>query len=119
MFRKSIATLFLFAILNATTHAATTNLDDVINDIRHRSAEINYRTPDAEKQVAFGTLIANANQASESFPNRAEPLIWKAIVLASAAKIEGGLGALSKVKEARDDLLIAEKINPNALNGSI
>jgi tetratricopeptide (TPR) repeat protein len=119
MLRKSIATLFLFVALNASSYAASTNLDDVISDIGHRWAEISYRTPDTEKQAAFGTLMASAKQASESFPNRAEPLIWKAIVLASAAKIEGGLGALSKVKEARDDLFIAEKINPNALNGSI
>lgn len=119
MFRKPIATLFLLVFLNASGHAASSNLDDAISDVGHRWAEITYQTPDNEKQAAFNGLIANAKQVSESFPNRAEPLVWQAIVLASAAKVEGGLGALSKVKQARDDLLIAEKINPTALNGSI
>jgi len=119
MFRKSIATLFLFSVLNASGYAAPSNLDDAVSDIGHRWAAITYQTPGNEKQAAFNGLIANAKQVSESFPNRAEPLIWQAIVLSSAAKVEGGLGALSKVKEAGDDLLIADKIDPNALNGSI
>ena len=119
MLRKSIAALFLFAALNVASHATPTNLEDAIADIGHRWAKISYQTPDAEKQAAFSTLIANAKQVSEAFPDRPEPLIWQAIVLASAAKVEGGLGALSKVKEARDDLLAAEKINPNALDGSV
>ena len=119
MFRKSIVTLILFVFVNASSYAAPSNLDDAVSDIGHRWAAVTYQTPDTEKQAAFNGLIANAKQVSESFPSRAEPLVWQAIVLASAAKAEGGLGALSKVKEARDDLLIAEKIDPNALNGSI
>jgi tetratricopeptide (TPR) repeat protein len=119
MLRKSIATLVLLAGLNAAALAAQTNLDDAIADIGHRWAAVTYHTADNEKEAAFRTLIANARQVSQSYPGRAEPLIWQAIVLASAAKAEGGLGGLSKAKEARDLLLAAEKINPAALNGSV
>ena len=119
MFRKSIAALVLFASLNAASMAASPTLDDAIADIGHRWAKVSFRTPEAEQDTAFRPLIAQAQQLSQAFPDRAEPMIWHAIILASAAKAEGGLGALSKAKEARDLLLAAEKINPTALNGSV
>ncbi|HSE13008.1 MAG TPA: hypothetical protein VLB69_10275 [Rudaea sp.] len=55
----------------------------------------------------------------QSFPGKTEPLIWEAIVLASAAGTEGGLSALHKARQSRDLLLAAESIDPNAMNGSI
>jgi tetratricopeptide (TPR) repeat protein len=45
--------------------------------------------------------------------------VWLAIVLSTDAGVTGGFGALGKVKEARRQLEAAEKINPDALNGSI
>ena len=119
MYLKSIATLVLFAGLNAASLAAPANLDDAISDEGHRWAKISYHTPDAGKEAAFVPLIAYSQQVSESFPGRAEPLVWQAIILSSAAKAQGGLGALGKVKDARDYLLAAEKIDPTALNGSV
>ena len=38
----------------------------------------------------------------KQYPGRAEPLVWKAIVLSTHAGAKGGLGALSMVREARD-----------------
>jgi tetratricopeptide (TPR) repeat protein len=119
MYQKSIATLLLFAGLNAASFAAQPTLDDAIADVSHRWAKVSYQTPEAGREAAFGPLIAHAQEVAQSFPGRAEPMIWEAIVLSSAAKAEGGLGALSKVKEARDLLLAAERINPAALNGSV
>ena len=119
MFKKSIATLVLFAGLNAASYAAPPTLDDAIADIGHRWAKVSYQTPEAAREAAFDPLISHAQQVVQSYPGRAEPMIWEAIVLSSAAKAEGGLGALSKAKQARDLLLAAEKINPTALNGSV
>jgi len=119
MFRKSIATLVLFASLNAAGMAAQPNLDDAIADVGHRWAKVSYQTPESEREAAFRPLITQAQKLSQTFPGKAEPLIWQAIVLASAAKAEGGLGGLSKAKDARDCLLAAEKINPAALDGSV
>jgi tetratricopeptide (TPR) repeat protein len=119
MFRKSIATLILFASLNAAGMAAQPNLDDAIADIGHRWAKVSYQIPEAGREAAFAPLIAQAQQLTQIFPGKAEPLIWLAIVLASAAKAEGGLGGLGKAKDARDYLLAAEKINPAALDGSV
>ena len=119
MFRTSLATLVLFASLTTAGFAAQPTLDDAIADLGHRWARVSYQTPEGGREAAFGPLIAHAQQVAQSFPGRAEPLIWEAIVLSSAAKAEGGLGALGKVKQARDLLLAAEKIDPAALNGSI
>lgn len=119
MFLKSIATLILFASLNVASLAAQADLETAIADLGHHWAKITYHTPDDEKDAAFHSLIATAQQVSQSYPGTAEPLIWQAIVLASAAKTEGGLSGLSKAKAARELLLAAEKINPAALNGSV
>ncbi len=119
MYMKPIATLLLFASLNTAGLAAQPSLDDAIAEESHRWARVSYHLPEADREAAFRTLIANAQQVSLAFPGRAEPLIWQAIILSSAAKVQGGLGALSKVKEARDLLLSAERIDPVALNGSI
>jgi len=119
MIQSTFAALVLFAVLNATSHAAQPTMDETVADIGHRWAKVSYQTPDTEKEAAFRSLITTSQQVTQSFPERAEPMIWQAIVLASAAKAEGGLGALSKAKEARDVLLAAEKINPNALDGSV
>ena len=119
MLKKSLATLVLFASLNAASFAAQPTLDDAIADLGHRWAKISYHVPDTEKDGAFLPLIAHAQQVAQSFPGRAEPMIWQAIILASTAKAEGGLSGLSKAKEARDLLLAAERINPAALDGSV
>jgi len=117
MYRRPTAALFLCAVLSVTAYAGP-ELDSAVVDLAHGWAKISYKTPDSEKDAAFRNLIAKSRQVSQDFPARAEPMIWQAIILASAAKAEGGLSALSKAKEARDLLLAAEKINPGALNGS-
>jgi tetratricopeptide (TPR) repeat protein len=119
MYRKTIATVLLIAGLSGTALAVPANLDEAIVDIAHRWAKVSYQVPEAEREAAFNGVINEAKQVAQAFPGKAEPLVWQAIVLSSAAKAQGGLGALSKVKEARDLLLTAEKINPTALDGSV
>ena len=119
MFCKTIASVLLLSGLSAAAFAAPANLDDAVFDIAHRWAKVSYQTPENEREAAFRSVISESQQVAQAFPGKAEPLVWQAIVLSSAAKAQGGLGALSKVKEARDLLLAAEKINPNALDGSV
>jgi tetratricopeptide (TPR) repeat protein len=119
MYRKTIATVLLLAGLSSAALAVPANLDEAIFDIAHRWAKVTYQVPEAERETAFRGVISESQQVAQAFPGKAEPLVWQAIVLSSAAKAQGGLGALSKVKEARDLLLAAEKINPTALDGSV
>lgn len=86
--------------------------------IQQRWAEIQYQTPEQEKEKAFEELATEAKAFVERYPDRAEPLIWQGIVLSTYAGAKGGLGALGLVKEARASLEAALDIDPEALDGS-
>ncbi len=94
-------------------------LENGILEIQHEWARIHYQLPEADQDKAFVKLEEQAGALEKVYPNRAEPKVWRAIVLSTHAGVSGGLGALSKVKAARDLLLKAEDINANALNGSV
>ena len=111
--------LFLFVALSAGHAQADPGMDAAIVRIQHEWAVVNYKTPEDRKESAFDTLSGMAHDVSLRYPNNAEPLVWEAIVLASEAKVKGGLGALGLAKDARKLLFDAEKINPSALDGSI
>lgn len=119
MYRKTLTALFLVVGLNTAVLAAPQTMNEAIAALAHRWARISYQMPASEKEDAFHAAIVEARQVSQTFPGKAEPMIWQAILLSSAAKAQGGLGALSKAREARDLLLAAEKINPTALDGSV
>lgn len=109
----------LFAIFMAVSAAQADDLDAGIAAIQHEWARIHYQLPKDQQDAAFVKLEAQADALESAHANRSEPKIWKAIVLSTHAGVSGGLGALSKVKAARDLLIAAEKIDANALNGSI
>jgi len=87
--------------------------------VQHEWARIHYQLPKDRQDPAFTELEKRADALLQAYPGRAEPKIWKAIVLSTHAGASGGFGALSKVKAARDLLIEAEQIDPNALDGSI
>lgn len=93
-----------------------------IVQLQHDWAKANYHTPEKAQEEAFKTLAERARQVSErhvqSSQNAPEAMIWEAIILSGYAKTKGGLGALKQAEKARDLLLAAEKINPQALQGS-
>lgn len=109
----------MFYLLGATAMAGETDLDAGILDIQHEWARINYKLPDDDKDAAFTALEERTAALADEYPQRAEPKAWQAIVLSTHAGARGGLGALSMVKDARDLLQAARKIDPNALDGSI
>lgn len=120
MFRMLTVSLsFLLAGHAFGAGAQDTALADAIAAIQHEWARIHYQLPKDQQDAAFDALEARADTLAKANPNRAEPKIWEAIVLSTHAGVKGGLGALSKVKSARDLLLEAEKIDANALNGSV
>ncbi|HEY6894939.1 MAG TPA: tetratricopeptide repeat protein [Rhodanobacteraceae bacterium] len=119
------AVVFLLAIGLATaafapsSSQAATDADAAIADVAHDWARASYATPDDGKVAAYESALAAAERTVQAFPARAEPKVWEAIVLASLAHAQGGLDALGKAKRSRDLLLEAEKIDANAMDGSI
>jgi tetratricopeptide (TPR) repeat protein len=111
--------VLVMVILSFSVSTAFADMFSDIAEIQHLWAKANYETPEALQEKAFEDLTAKARQVESAYPSKAEPKIWLAIVLSSDAGVNGGLGALSKVKEARKYLEEAEKINPDTLDGSV
>lgn len=107
------------ALVTLTTSVyAEEKLDADIVQLQHDWAKANYHTDNGSQEAAFKSLAERANQLTSVHANAPEALIWEAIILSGYAKAKGGLGALKQAEKARDLLLQAEKINPQALQGS-
>mgnify|MGYP001824629790 CR=1 FL=1 len=109
---------FIIAALFMSSPAFADMQQDIV-DIQHAWAKANYDTAEDQQEKAFEELVRQAQAVADSYPDKAEPKVWQAIVLSTQAGVVGGLGALGKVKEARSLLEAAEAIDPNALDGSI
>lgn len=113
---KVLGVICLLLFFSTITQA---DVNDDVMKIQHQWARANYDTPENQQEKAFEALVAEAQKLADLNPDSAEAKVWLAIVLSTDAGVTGGLGALGKVKEARRQLEAAEKINPDALNGSI
>lgn len=87
--------------------------------LQHGWAQAFYATDGAAREPAFQALETEAAKAVTELPGRAEPLIWQGIIESSHAKFASSLTALSLIKQAREHLQAAEKIDANALDGSV
>jgi len=86
--------------------------------IQQEWAHIQYQLPEDQRVAAFEKLASQSTQFKQERPTAAEAWIWSGIVTSSWAGAQGGLGALSKVKQAKADLEKALSLDPAALQGS-
>jgi len=114
---KIALNFIVFAALICAVITVYANETADIQKLQTRWAEIKYRTPEAEQEKAFVTLVAEAEQLRAA-NTRAPYLIWEAIIRSTYAGIKGGLGALDQVKQAKKLLEQAIKIDPTAMDGS-
>ena len=89
-----------------------------LSAIQQEWAHIQYQLPEDLRVAAFEKLASQSTQFKQERPNAAEAWIWSGIVTSSWAGAQGGLGALSKVKQAKADLENALSLDPSALQGS-
>ncbi len=115
-FRTLIIAALGFTALPA--FALSDNGQAQLHQLQTRWAEINYQTPEKQREEAFAKLVTQADAALASEPKAAELLIWRGIILSTQAGAKGGLGALGLVKEAKTNLEQAMAIDPQALAGS-
>jgi len=106
-----------------TTPAFAGEVDEGILELQHEWAEANYKTADNDKETTFKALVEKAAALSAKNSDRAEPKIWEAIIRAGYAGAMGGLSsmtnAMPQMEKGRDLLLESEKIDANAMNGSV
>ena len=120
MLKRFFLPMILIALLFvAPSGWAAGTLDADVHALQLEWAKIKYQLPENKQEEAFAALAERAHALSAAHPGKAEPLIWEAIIKSTYAGAKGGLGALSLMKEARDLLLAAEKIDPKAMHGSI
>lgn len=110
---------WLLGLLLSANVAWADNVSGTVEKLQHDWANANYSVPEEKREDAFKALAERARQATAANPNRAEVMVWEAIILSTYAKYKGGIGALGLAEKSRDLLLAAEKIDPTALNGSI
>ncbi|EZH78776.1 hypothetical protein AU05_19840 [Ectopseudomonas composti] len=110
-----IVTLGLTAL---PAFALSDNGQAQLQQLQARWAEINYQTPEKQREEAFAKLVTQADAALANEPKAAELLIWRGIILSTQAGAKGGLGALGLVKQAKASLEQAMAIDPQALAGS-
>ncbi|MBD9601431.1 tetratricopeptide repeat protein [Pseudomonas sp. PDM10] len=113
--------LFACLLLGALSHSAWA-LDAAdqqrLNGIQQSWAHIQYELPAEQRTAAFEKLAGQASAFTHERQSVAEAWIWSGIVTSSWAGAQGGLGALSKVKDAKVDLEKALALDPKALQGS-
>jgi tetratricopeptide (TPR) repeat protein len=92
--------------------------NDLLTRVQAEWANINYQVAKPQRASAFAALSQTTGNWVNEQPNDPAALIWHGIVLSSQAGAEGGLGALSLAKAARDSLEKSLKLDPRALQGS-
>jgi tetratricopeptide (TPR) repeat protein len=120
MYKKLLISLFCL-IFSQAAYSAT--MMEEVSSIQKQWALTKYRTDDSLKSDEYEKLMAQADALIQRYPDKAEPLIWSAIVYSSYAGAVGGIKSVTKalpaVKNSRDLLLKAEQIDINALGGSV
>lgn len=117
--RKTLIAFAALALMSGSALAQPAGLDGRIDALARTWDHVNYETQGPGKVTQLAAIAAQAEALARQYPGRAEPLIWKGIALSTEAGAKGGMGALGLAKEAKANLERAEKIDPNALNGSI
>lgn len=109
----------LIAMFATAAFAEPAALDAGIDQLQRGWAHTRYEVSSKPAQVAgYDSLVTKAEALARQFPNRAEPLIWQAIILSTEAGAKGGMGALPLVTKAKSLLEKAIRLNPSALQGS-
>jgi tetratricopeptide (TPR) repeat protein len=109
----------LCLVTNAVLAAPDPYFDSELRSLQQAWARVNYEIPPGESRTqAFAQLEERAEKFTHDHPDRAEALIWEAIVESSYAGAKGGLSALSLCREAKGNLEAALKLDARALDGS-
>ncbi len=106
------------ALLLLSSQCFAENINNSLQDIETEWASIYYSTPKQNRGPQYCRLLDRTINLSRQYPKNAEPIIWQAIVKATNADHQDAVSALKAIHEARDLLLKAIEINPQAMNGS-
>jgi len=110
---------FLAILLMAPPAWAMADYNTELLAIQQTWAEIKYRTPKADRRDAFASLLSKSEAFHHMYPDKADAILWSAVILYNYAGEVRGIKALGMIKQSHRMLHQAEKINPGAANGLI
>jgi len=116
---KQILAIFLIACLNLIPSIVRADsLELTVRKIESEWARIHYQVAEEHQDAAFKQLLTLVQTAQLQYPDQAELIIQEAISVASNAGNIGPISALQAIHQARDLLLRAIKLDPNASEGA-
>jgi tetratricopeptide (TPR) repeat protein len=71
------------------------------------------------RDAAFTAVVAHATELTAKYPHEVAAVAWKGIVLSTYAGEVSAMSAMKYAKAAREALLRAERMQPDALNGGV
>ncbi len=110
--------LVLIILASVPVLAAEPVVYQHVQSLHDEWSDIFYRLPVDQQAEKFEALLPIVHSLIERYPHEAEPLVMEALVLCTYAATEFSLGALSKVKRARDLLVKSIDIDPTAMEGT-
>lgn len=117
-FRQPGLVLFLCFLAHGHDAAADTAAQRAVKSLNDEWSEIFFRLPVDEQGDKLRAIQSRAKALVAQYPDTAEPLVMEALVLCSLAAVDGGLGALSQVAQARDLVIRSITLDPFAMEGS-
>ena len=116
---KQIFIIFLWATVNFIPAIVNADaLDLAVQKIESEWAHIHYNVAKEQQAPAYKHLLIEVKALSVQHPDKAELIIQQAIIVASNAENIDALSALNAIHHARDLLLRAIKLDPNASEGA-
>ncbi len=111
-------TTFVAFLLLLTSNLFASSITAEINQIESRWATIYYAENSSQQKAHYPALINRAQDLSTKNPQAVEPLIWKAILLATNAAHQSPFKALESINTAKELLEHCIKTQPEALEGA-
>ena len=116
-FTKTLLSLCLITAVATPTLAHAVSAD--VAGLQQEWARIKYQISGKDAKLqAIHALEETAAQTVAANPNKAEPIIWQGIILATDAGIVKGMSALGNVKQAKTLFEKSLQLDPTALEGS-
>lgn len=116
---KQIVAIFLLLALNLMPVLVKADaLQRAVQKIESDWAQIHYNVAKEQREAAYKQLLVQVDALNAQYPDRAELIIQQAIIVASNADNISALSALEAINQARELLLHAIKLNPNASEGA-
>ncbi|MBM4200164.1 MAG: hypothetical protein FJ189_02630 [Gammaproteobacteria bacterium] len=116
---RAFAILAFFTVLPLPAGAAgPSGSADTVQGLWDEWGQIFYVVPEKQRAARFEAFLPRVKALVTQHPDQADPLILEGIVLCTYAASDIGLGALSKVDQARKVLLKSIDLNPRARSGA-